>query len=313
MGVAGGLLALGYDTASTEGRVGRSLTSEESDFLTKNGYVVVKGFATKNECNQLQKRIEQLADEFDPNAADRLSPFSSHEEDREKSDDYFLTSGDKIRFFWEPHAMDENGKLVMNKRQALNKVGHALHVHDDVFRSFVYDTLRPCVESVGFKQPIPLQTMYICKSQRAGGEVTAHQDSSFLYTEPLSTHGLWLSVHQADESNGCLWVIPGSHSIPLYKRFVSDGKQAVLRTHEHKGDLPLEGGVPLPTEIGDLVILHGNVVHWSEANMSDRPRHAYMLHVIDGACHYPEDNWLQYPPGKPFPSYDRVAASTHSS
>ena len=39
-------------------------------------------------------------------------------------DNYFLTSGDKIRFFWEPKAINENGKLNRDKMLALNKIGH---------------------------------------------------------------------------------------------------------------------------------------------------------------------------------------------
>ena len=51
------------------------------------------------------------------------------------------------------------------------------------------------------------------------------------------------------------------------------------------------------------MILHGEVVHWSDANTSDVPRHALMMHLVDGACKYPSDNWLQYPKGESFPQF----------
>ena len=31
----------------------------------------------------------------------------------------------------------------------------------------------------------------------------------------------------------------------------------------------------------------------SEANRSDKSRHAYTLHMIDADCNYPANNWLQ--------------------
>lgn len=41
--------------------------------------------------------------------------------------------------------------------------------------------------------------------------VPSHQDSSFLYTEPLSAVGFWFALEDCTEENGCLWFIPSSH------------------------------------------------------------------------------------------------------
>ena len=57
--------------------------------------------------------------------------------------------------------------------------------------------------------------------------------------------------------------------------------------------LPTEGLVPLPAAKGTLIVLHGHLPHRSGPNLSDRSRHAYALHLIDGACTYSADNWLQ--------------------
>ncbi|NQV79854.1 MAG: phytanoyl-CoA dioxygenase family protein, partial [Alphaproteobacteria bacterium] len=50
---------------------------------------------------------------------------------------------------------------------------------------------------------------------------------------------------------------------------------------------------------GTLVLLHGALPHGSAPNRSPRSRHAYSLHVIDGACAYPATNWLQRGPDRP--------------
>ena len=44
-------------------------------------------------------------------------------EDNHVGDDYFLTSGDKIRYFLEEDAVTD-GKLNRPKEKAVNKVGH---------------------------------------------------------------------------------------------------------------------------------------------------------------------------------------------
>ena len=51
--------------------------------------------------------------------------------------------------------------------------------------------------------------------------------------------------------------------------------------------------VPIEAEAGTLVLLHGTLPHWSAPNVSDRSRHAYTLHIIDGVADYPDDNWLR--------------------
>lgn len=48
-----------------------------------------------------------------------------------------------------------------------------------------------------------------------------------------------------------------------------------------------------------MLVLHGLLPHWSDANRSDRPRHAYSLHVIDAMAAYPATNWLQRGPDMP--------------
>jgi phytanoyl-CoA hydroxylase len=67
----------------------------------------------------------------------------------------------------------------------------------------------------------------------------------------------------------------------------------------HPAPLPVDGLVPLAAREGSLILLHGQLPHRSGPNLSDRSRHAYMLHLIDGACRYSPDNWLHRGPDMP--------------
>ena len=146
--------------------------------------------------------------------------------------------------------------------------------------------------AIGFTEPLLLQSMYIFKQPRIGGEVVCHQDSTFLHTEPLSCVGFWLALEDATEANGCMWAEPGGHRRPLRQRFVRDGQATHMVTLD-PAPLPTEGLVPLPARKGTLVLLHGQLPHRSGPNLSDRSRHAYALHLIDGASRYSADNWLR--------------------
>ena len=50
---------------------------------------------------------------------------------------------------------------------------------------------------------------------------------------------------------------------------------------------------PVEVEKGALVLLHGRLPHYSKENTSNKSRHAFTLHVIDGNKNYPKKNWLQ--------------------
>jgi hypothetical protein len=42
---------------------------------------------------------------------------------------------------------------------------------------------------------------------------------------------------------------------------------------------------------GSMILIHGQLVHWSHGNTSEHPRNAFSLHVIEGSYNYPASNW----------------------
>ena len=129
--------------------------------------------------------------------------------------------------------------------------------------------------------------MYIFKQANGGDEVTCHQDSTFLHTEPrLTCLGLWLALQDATLENGCIWARPGSHKEGLRRQFVRnpeyfekgrtdqplnvfknlDTTQEACKwesTIPQKKGQSMEEGVrsvgfePFPCKAGDLVLIHG--------------------------------------------------------
>jgi len=287
--------------------------------------------------------MHDLIGQWDPDQT--LAPvFTTDEKQQLKnqgSSDYFLDSADRIHFFLEKGAAGEDGKLKpeVTKARSLNKVGHGLHVADDAFREYSNsDKVANLVGQLGYKDAVVPQSMYIFKQPVIGGEVTSHQDSSFLHTTPrLTCLGLWLALDPATLQNGCLWVRPGSHKEPLRRLFVRNpkhfdegekdapqmvfehveqGENSSLEAWEWEGKMPAgseppseglkaKGFIPVECTSGDLVVIHGQVDHLSLPNNSDKPRETFQLHLIEGpreGVEWSKSNWLQYQGGRPFPS-----------
>jgi phytanoyl-CoA hydroxylase len=277
------------------------LTEEQRQAWERDGFLVLEGFADVAECHALMARADAIVAAVD---RDIRSVFTTIEQTR-TSDEWFLSSGDQTRAFFEADAFDEHGELRQPIEHSINKLGHAMHDLDPVFDRFSRTpALAELAADVGMQEPLLLQSMYIFKPPHIGGEVSCHQDATFLYTEPLSVVGFWFALQDATVENGCLWAEPGGHRGPLRKRFVREGGDTDgTRFEELAADpLPEPGSaslVPLETPAGTLVVLHGLLPHWSGPNRSDRSRHAYSVHCIDGTARYPDDNWLRRGPELP--------------
>jgi phytanoyl-CoA hydroxylase len=267
------------------------MTADQLDQYERDGLLVLPDFVSPAACDRLRARAAELVRDFDP--AGIVSIFSTREQTR-TSDDYFLKSGDKIRFFFEEDAFNSDGTLRQSKEQSINKIGHALHDLDPVFDEFSRtNEIKQLVSDLGIDNPLLLQSMYIFKQPRIGGEVTCHQDATFLYTEPLRLVGLWFALEDATIENGCLWAIPGGHRLGLKSKFLrAEGGGTRIETIDNS-PWPEDQARPLEVEKGTLIVLHPLLPHLSRENRSTKSRHAYTLHVIDAASKYPESNWLR--------------------
>ncbi|KAK0610212.1 Phytanoyl-CoA dioxygenase domain-containing protein 1-like protein [Lasiodiplodia hormozganensis] len=306
------------------------LSPEQVQFFEENGYLLIPDALSQETVAELLAESHKMLKEF-PIESHPMTKFSTGQGEKEHvGDDYFLESGDKIRFFFEEDAFDASGNLTKPKDRAINKIGHYLHQLSPPFRSMSLSARNAAIaRSLGFRDPRVLQSMVICKQPEIGGAVPPHQDSPFLYTDPPSAVGFWYALEDCTASNGCLSFAPGSHrTSPVRQRFVRmkeatgkseaggtgfvENKGAVfppkireLREKKSEGmgpDTGIESEVEYTmgeVKAGTLVLIHGNVLHKSEKNLSEKSRFIYTFHCIEGENEYDRLNWLQ-PPAEGF-------------
>lgn len=281
-----------------------NLSTSDYESFHENGFLEIPDFASEAECLALRNRALEIIGEADIN---QIPSVFSTTHQTHTQDEYFLNSADSVKCFLERDAVELDNdelKLKVDLECAINKIGHAQHDLDPVFESFSYKPeLASIAKELGFQVPLLIQAMYIFKAPGTGGEVVAHTDHPFLWTEPQSVMGFWFAIDEATEENGCLWAMPGGHKTePTRSRFFRQGKGTTTQILD---DTPYDDDkfIPLPAKRGTLILLHGMLPHKSEHNFSAKPRHAYTLHLIEGdesKAKYLEDNWLQRTPDFPF-------------
>ncbi|XP_054706239.1 phytanoyl-CoA dioxygenase domain-containing protein 1-like [Uloborus diversus] len=268
----------------------------------EEGCIKIENFLTSAEVEELRKGVSEAV----KNMPEENSPvFSVYGAGKSRAaDEYYLSSGDKIGYFFENDAFDMNGKLIVEKKEALNKIGYALHWWNPFFKKHTFSQkIKDLLRNFQYKDPVIVQSMIIFKKPKIGEIVRPHQDSTFLYTEPPTCIGLWFPLEDATLENGCLWFVPGSHKEEIHQRFVRNPTEDPLLIMKGKvPDYADEEYVSVPAKKGDCVIIHGSVVHKSGRNTTKVARTVYTYHLVEKEAEWSKENWCQPTERLPFPS-----------
>jgi len=113
------------------------------------------------------------------------------------------------------------------------------------------------------------------KEPRVGGAWEWHQDYGYWYKDeflfPDQMLSVMVAVTEATRENGCLQVIKGSHKMGRVEHGLA-GEQVGASRHYVGLALQIMELVYVELQPGDALIFHSNLLHRSEANLSDHSR-----------------------------------------
>lgn len=158
---------------------------------------------------------------------------------------------------------------------------------------------------------------YFAKQPFDGREVPWHQDAVYYPLDPVEFCTIWIALDDADASNGCLRVIPGSHAGDLQPIEPTANTESILKRLMDQS-LANEGDArELVVQAGDCIVIHPRIIHGSRANTSARWRRGLAVRYIPtnvrilweelygepwdcafllrGQAHHPGNNYLPAP------------------
>ena len=107
---------------------------------------------------------------------------------------------------------------------------------------------------------------YICKPPSDGHPVLWHQDGSYWPLEPMKVVTLWLAVDDSTPENGCMRVIPGTHTLDLQEMKPRTDIPNVLSSGIDPELVDESRAVDFVLKAGDVSVHHPNIIHGSNAN-----------------------------------------------
>jgi len=208
---------------------------------------------------------------------------------------------------------------------------HMLHRRHELHeRYLLHASICDVLEALIGPDLLALQTMLFLKPPGREGQ-GLHQDSYYIPTYPDTLLGSWLAIDRADEENGCVWIIPGSHHEPIYPDDQKIGQNHVdgsiedlaiiegasAMNESENGLVPIAAKykgkeIPALMEPGDVMFFHSHVLHRSHSNTTtDRHWRAFVSHYCNARSWVPWNHGV--PLDRPSGNYLHILArgNTH--
>ena len=295
------------------------LSPEDLQSWNRDGYLILEESLGADKALELTRSVHRLAERFfDGRDAARVCHFVGSDAPVSPNGRLIasLTEGTLLPDQWHLPALtdrSESAGPTLEPLARIRRIGTGVHRLLPNFRSVTFSARHQQIaRSLGFRDPRVVQSLVVTKASRVGTKVVPHQDGCSSFTDPPSCVTFWYALEDATAENGCLMVKPGSHRTEPIKRrcrvnengfpeFVPTetplyADQKTAETLDP--DVPLsadtlDGFKKLEVRAGTLVLMHGNLIHASEANRSSKGRLAYNFGVVEGSLPWLADNFLQ--------------------
>lgn len=209
----------------------------------RDGYVVLRGFLSEGEVSDLNSSLQRVI-------AEKLSAMPPAQVVFENPADKSTLKQLQDLQLYDPFFSD----ILLRSR--FEKIARTL-LHDE---------------------PLGKTVEYFNKPPKIGKPTPPHQDAYYFMLKPPEALTMWLALEDADEENGCVRYVRGSHLSGMrpHGRSSTAGFSQGIVDYGNANDVAHE--IAVPAKPGDLLIHHAMTIHRADGNASaSRTRRAMGL------------------------------------
>ncbi|CAG7646479.1 phytanoyl-CoA dioxygenase family protein [Paenibacillus allorhizosphaerae] len=183
----------------------------------------------------------------------------------------------------ELHALSETGDTRLQTQGEHEGFIYQLALLTDKTKNFAYDErILTLIEDIVKPGISIFSSKLLTKLPHSESVCHWHQDDAY-YNEVVSSSArmsIWVPLQDTNEANGCLWVVPGSHTgglMPLAAKNNGTCRRALIEE-----EVDLSGAIPVPMKAGSILLFHALLWHASKGNETDKVRRAFIVSYQEG-------------------------------
>jgi ectoine hydroxylase-related dioxygenase (phytanoyl-CoA dioxygenase family) len=211
-------------------------TPEQIQQYHKDGYIIIKNFCSKAEVEKMYDTATK-DDAMSKNALD----LNDQSGKKTKLSLWFTPGNDLFGY------LTRSERMINRVAQIIDSEAPVCHFHSKLMQ----------------------------KEPKVGGAWEWHQDYGYWYKNqfmfPDQLVSVMVALTPANKQNGCIQVIKGSHKLGRVNHGFA-GEQVGADMTMVENALKTMELVYVEIEAGDALFFHSNILHRSEANLSDKPR-----------------------------------------
>jgi hypothetical protein len=240
------------------------LTSQQIEQYRTDGFLIFPELFSQEEVQRLLRRLEEYVEETRPKI-------------------------DGLAFQVEP--VVQKGVAVAESKMAAFRKVEGLARLDSLYRDFSrHPRLLDILTSLLGPDIKLFRDALMMKPAHHGSAKPYHQDSAYWTIDPPDLASVWMALDDATLENGCMRVLPGSHTWGVMEHKHLEDYQV----EEDKLDRTKEVAVPL--RAGGCLVFHSLLLHATSPNESDRSRRAMITSYMSAKSRFlgePKPDFMQ--------------------